>query len=142
MTTMSNQPANQPNPQLFFETINAYQRTAALKAAIELDLFSAIAKGNDTPESIATASRIAPRGARILADYLTLLGFLIKSQGRYRLTPDTAAFLDRGSPGYLGGAIEFLCTPKLRERFDEFTDAARAGGAPPEDNTLDPDHDI
>ena len=139
---MSTQPANQPNPQLFFEIINAYQRTAALKAAIELDLFSAIAKGNDAPDSIATAIRIAPRGARILADYLTLLGFLTKSQGRYRLVPDTAAFLDRASPGYLGGAIEFLCTPKLRERFDDLTNAARAGGAPPEDNTLDPDHDI
>jgi ubiquinone/menaquinone biosynthesis C-methylase UbiE len=139
---MSNQPANQPNPQLFFETINAYQRTAALKAAIELDLFSAIGKGNNTPESIATAIRIAPRGARILADYLTLLGFLTKSQGRYRLTPDIAAFLDRASPGYLGGAIEFLCAPKLRERFDDLTSAARVGGAPPADNTLDPDHDI
>jgi ubiquinone/menaquinone biosynthesis C-methylase UbiE len=139
---MSNQPTNQPNPQLFFETINAYQRTAALKAAIELDLFSAIAKGSDAPESIAAACRIAPRGARILADYLTLLGFLTKSQGRYRLTPDTAAFLDKASPAYLGGAVQFLCSPQLRDRSDDLTNAARAGGAPPEDNTLEPDHDI
>src|SRR5205823_13628183 len=112
------------------------------KTAIEVDLFSAIAKGSDTPDSIATACRIAPRGARILADNLTLLGFLTKSQGRYRLTPDTAGFLDKASPAYLGGTIEFLCSPQLRNRFDDLTSSDRAGGAPPEDSTLDPDHDI
>ncbi len=31
-----------PTPTLFFETVNAYQRTASLKAAIELDVFTAI----------------------------------------------------------------------------------------------------
>jgi len=35
-------PSDPPSPQLFFETINAFQRTAALKAGINLGLFTAI----------------------------------------------------------------------------------------------------
>src|SRR5437667_349702 len=40
--------ARPPSPTLFFETINAYQRTEALKGAIQLDLFSAIGAGAET----------------------------------------------------------------------------------------------
>ena len=36
--------SQQPSPELFFETLNAYQRTQSLKGAIELDLFTAIAE--------------------------------------------------------------------------------------------------
>ena len=38
-------PAGQPTPALLFDTLNAHQRTEAIKAAIELDLFTAIAEG-------------------------------------------------------------------------------------------------
>jgi hypothetical protein len=50
-----------------------------------------------------------PQGIRILVDYLTILGFLRKDGDRYALTPD--AFLNRGSPAYLVGALEFLLAP-------------------------------
>jgi hypothetical protein len=43
---MSSPSATQPSPQLFFQTINAYQRTEGLKAAIELETFTAIGEGN------------------------------------------------------------------------------------------------
>src|SRR5258706_13702345 len=132
---------HKPNPQLFFETINAYQRTAALRSAIEVGLFAQIAKGHDTPQSLAQACGVAPKGARILADYLTMLGFLTKSEGRYQLTPDTATFLDSASPAYLGGAIEFLCAPKTREMFDALTAAVRNGGAT-DNAAVQPDHEI
>src|SRR2546429_163269 len=48
---MANQPA--PSPALVFDTINAYQKTAAIKAAIELDLFAAMAGAPATVEIIA-----------------------------------------------------------------------------------------
>ena len=48
---------NEPSPQLFFETANAYQRPAALKAALELELFTKIGAGQPKrAEEIATAS--------------------------------------------------------------------------------------
>jgi 2-polyprenyl-3-methyl-5-hydroxy-6-metoxy-1,4-benzoquinol methylase len=131
-----------PSPQLFFDTINAYQRTAALKSAIELDLFSAIARGHNTPAAIANACNIAERGARILADYLTIMGFLTKAGEKYHLTADSAAFLDRKSPAYIGGAVEFLSSPHLRERFEDLSGAVRAGGVRGNENALNPEHEV
>src|SRR6516165_6401224 len=97
-----------PSPALFFDTIGAYQRTEALRAAIELDLFSLVATGRRTADELAEACRAAPRGIRILADYLTILGFLRKQGDRYELADDARVFLDRASPAYVGGATRFL----------------------------------
>ena len=99
--TTTNHPA--PSPALLFDTINAYQRTATIKAAIELDVFTAMAGAPATAEIIATHSHASPRGIRILCDYLTILGFLTKSGDRYASTPDSALFLNRKSPAYAGG---------------------------------------
>jgi hypothetical protein len=60
---------------LFFDTINAYPRTEALRAAIELDLFSLVAAGRRTAIELAEPCRAAPRGVRIMADDLTIRGF-------------------------------------------------------------------
>ena len=118
----------QPSPELFFNTTNAYQKTAALKAAIDLGLFTAIGS-----VALATAAEIAARcscperGIRILSDFLTILGFLTKEADRYALTPDAEVFLDRNSPAYIGGAIEFLLSPDLTESFQELAATVRSG---------------
>jgi len=54
---------------LFFDTINAYQRTEALRAAIELDLFSLVAAGRQTATELANACQAAPRGIRMQQSY-------------------------------------------------------------------------
>src|SRR5262249_22810182 len=113
---------------LFFETVNAYQRTQALRTAVELDLFTHIAAGKKTAAEIAEATLTAPRGIRILADYLTIAGFLRKESDQYSLQPDAAVFLDRKSPAYVGGTLEFLLTPNLKDCFDHLTAAVRRGG--------------
>jgi hypothetical protein len=71
-----------PTPQLFFQTANAYQRSQALKAAVDLDLFTAIGGGHDTMDALAQRCGAAARGVRILADYLTIQGFITKEGGR------------------------------------------------------------
>ena len=45
--------AAMPNPGRLFQTFNAYQQTAAMKAAIELDVFTAIGDRQTTAEQIA-----------------------------------------------------------------------------------------
>ncbi|MHA3774091.1 methyltransferase [Verrucomicrobiota bacterium sgz303538] len=132
-----------PSPALFFDTINAYQKTAALKAAVDLDLFTAI---GDTPASaaeLASRCNAADRGVRILCDSLTILGFLTKSDGRYALTPDSATFLSRKSPAYAGGAVDFLLAPELTRSFDDLASAVRKGGtAYTELGTIAPEHPV
>ncbi|MCE9562244.1 MAG: methyltransferase domain-containing protein [Planctomycetes bacterium] len=120
--------AQGPSPALFFDTLGAYQRTEALRTAIELDLFTAIATGQRTATAIAETCKASPRGVRILADYLTILGFLQKHNDQYELTPDSAVFLDRKSPAYLGGVTSFMLTPEILDSFHKLTPAVRRGG--------------
>lgn len=118
----------QPSPELFFETVNAYQRTRAIKAAIELDLFTALGEGARTAQALAARCQAAERGMRILCDYLVILGFLTKEDGRYGLTPDSAIFLDHRSPAYMGGAIEFLLSDMLTGGSEDLAAVVRKGG--------------
>jgi ubiquinone/menaquinone biosynthesis C-methylase UbiE len=132
-----------PSPNLLFETLNSYQKTAALKAAIELDLFSAIGDGVSTSAELAARVGASERGVRILADYLVVIGFLTKPNGRYGLPPNTAAFLTKRSPAYLGGTIEFLLSPTLVRSFDNLTETVRRGSTTLEANgTLAPEHEV
>lgn len=140
---MSTSPAQQPSPQLFFQTINAHGRTEALKAAIDLEVFTAIGEGNHTAAEIAKRANAAERGIRILCDNLCIMEFLTKSNDRYELTQDSAVFLDKRSPAYLGGATEFLLTPMLVEGFKALTEAVRKGGtATSEEGTVSSDNPI
>ncbi len=136
-------PPTHPSPALFFDTVNAFQRTEALRAAIELDLFTAAAAGKRTAAQLAEACGASPRGVRILADYLTIVGFFRKQGDEYELTPAAAAFLDRRSPAYLGGALDFLLTPQLKECFHRLTEAVRRGGtAVSDEGTVSHDNPI
>ena len=128
------------SPELFFETANAHQRSAALKTALELELFTKLGEGA-TAQELAQRCEAAERGIRILSDYLVVIGFLEKEDKTYRLTEDTKFFLTKNSPAYIGGAVEFLNSPHLKEGFEHLTEAVRKGGtAIPEEGALAPEH--
>lgn len=130
---MSTSAAQQPSLQLFFQAINAHQRTEVLKAAIELEVFTAIGEGNTTAAEIAKRCQTSERGMRILCDYLTIMEMLTKQGDRYELTLDSATFLDKRSPAYLGTVTEFLCSPMMFENTRRIADAVRKGGTVMED---------
>jgi ubiquinone/menaquinone biosynthesis C-methylase UbiE len=130
-----------PSPELFFDVIRRSEDAAALKTAIEIDLFTAIAEGNLDPQALARRCQASERGVRILCDALVVIGFLTKSKGTYALTQDSAVFLDRRSPAYVGSATGFLTAPLLHEAFDRLTDAVRKGGtALGERGSLEPEN--
>src|SRR5258706_16334948 len=81
MTMSADPQASGPNPGDILSAFTAFHRSGALKAAVELDLFSAIAAGAQTVDALAQRCGAAPRGIRILADYLGVNGFLIKEGG-------------------------------------------------------------
>jgi len=133
----------QPSPALFFKTINAYQETEAVRAAIELDLFTAIAEGAHDAAAIGKRCQASERGVRILCDYLAILGFLSKDGGAWHLTQDSALFLNRKSPADMTSAIKFLLSPMLMEPFMHLTQAVRQGSTVlPLAGTMAPDHPI
>jgi len=94
------------------------------------------------PEALAKAIGASERGARIICDYMTIFGFLSKENNRYGLTQDSAIFLDRRSPAYVGAMSNFLASDMHRESFGALAEAVRKGGSavPDGDNTRPRDH--
>ncbi len=127
-----------PSPELFFDTIFAYQRSAALHSAIELDVFTAIGDGAGTAADIANACGAPARGIRILCDFLTTIGFLAKTTDRYELTPESRTFLTRRSPAYLGGTAAFLHSSRVLDDASRLTATIRRGA--PEASMVDADN--
>ena len=130
-----------PNVSRVFDALTAYQRTAALQAALELDLFTSIGTAGATAGELAERTGAAPRGVRSLCDRLVVDGFLAKDGDRYTLRADAAAFLDRGSPAFIGSAVTFLTSPPVAGAFARLTYAVRRGGTAVEDDgSLAPEH--
>src|SRR4051794_25511331 len=116
-----------PSPMLIMDTLNAFVRTNALKAAIDLKLFTAIAAGANTADALAERCSASPKGIRVLADFLTIHEFLTKDGSSYGLTPSAGMFLVEGSPAYLGGIANFLLHPYLKSAFEDLTGVVRKG---------------
>ncbi len=125
---MSTAAAPRPSPEKIFEALTRYQQTFALKAGIEVDLFTAIGEGANEPAALAKRTQTAERGIRILADYLAIQGFLNKENGKYSLTPDSAVFLDKRSPAYMGAMAEFLVSGQNLDNMQILTASVRKGG--------------
>src|SRR5262245_17613427 len=131
-----------PSPAAIFDTLFAYEQSAALKTALELDLFTAIDEGATMAAAIATRCAASERGTRILCDFIATLGLLSKSGTTYQLSPEAAAFLSQRSPAYLGTMARFLLMPGIRNNFEDLTGAVRRGGVQPSGDTVSDDNPI
>jgi len=130
-------------PELFWDTMTAFQRSAILKTAVELEIFTRIGEGNWTAAEVAKAAGADERAVRILCDSLTVMGFLTKSDSNYALTDATAMFLDKRSQAYIGSAVDFILSPQQRRGFDDLTNAVKKGGSSiTGDASMDPDSEM
>ena len=130
-------------PEIVFENLQAFRRTAALKAGIELDIFGAVGQGLGDVASIARHAKASERGIRILCDFLVINGLLRKVDGRYQHTPSSAAFLDPASPHCLASMVRFMSLPELREPSEHLADIVRKGRTVlPGAGTVEPENPI
>src|SRR5882672_3259293 len=134
-------PAMPPSPDAIFQMLNAYQQTAVLRAAIDLDLFSAIGEGATSAEAIAVKVNAKTRGVRILCDALCIAGLLTKKGTEYGLSPDAATFLDRKSPACIAAIAGFLGRSELTKNFSVLTETVR-NGMPPADTVAEVENPI
>jgi len=121
------QPIQAPSPERIFDALLGYQLAAALRAALDLDLFTSIGKGNVSLTALTAQTAASERGLRILCDYLVVKGFLTKESGDYGLTQESAVFLDQRSPAYIGGMRHFLQLPEFMRSTDNITETVRKG---------------
>ena len=101
---MTTAPRQQPTPERFFNAINAYEQTEAIKAAIELEIFTAIAEGNITAATIAKRCEGAERGVRTLCDFLTIHGFLTEKEPS-TLSHQTQLYSSTGIRRHISGPL-------------------------------------
>ena len=131
------------NPGFVFETLLAYQRTAALRAAIEIDLFAALGAGPAGSAELARRCGVSERGARILCDYLTTIGLIEKDGGTYRHTPTSAVFLDPRSPASMASIVRLLGHPEILRPWEQLTEIVRSGRTVlPGEGTVEPDNPV
>jgi hypothetical protein len=117
-------------PVKILETGFAFWPARVLLTAVELGLFTKLGTKSMTAEELGRVLELHPRGTYDFFDALVALGFLEREgdgpQGRYRNTEDTATFLDRDKPTYVGGILE-MCSSRLYRFWSDLPDALRTG---------------
>jgi hypothetical protein len=83
---------------------HSYRDAAALMAAVELGLFTQVARGADTQAAVAQALDLTQTNAERLVTACVALGLLVRegAEGRLRNAPDVARFLVEGEAAYAG----------------------------------------
>lgn len=131
------------NPSIVFDMVQAHQRTAALKAAIQLDVFRSVGQGPGDVASIARHCSASEKGIRILCDFLVINGVLAKQDGHYKHTPTSAAFLDPASPACMASVAHFLSDSAIMQADGQLAEIVRAGRTYlPGSGTVEPENPI
>ncbi len=97
-----------------------------LLSAVELGLFTELAKAPLTAEDISARLSLHPRGSRDFLDALVALGMLVREGDRYGNTMETDLFLDRNKPSYVGGMLE-MSNGRLYGFWGSLTEALQTG---------------
>ena len=97
-----------------------------LLSAIELGLFTELAKAPLDVAALAKRLQLHPRSARDFFDALVALGMLKRTGSRYANTAETALFLDRAKASYVGGILE-MCNARLYRFWGSLTEGLRTG---------------
>jgi len=118
--------SDQLNPERILQTGLAFWPAKTLLSAIELGVFTELARGPESLESLRGRLGLHERSARDFFDTLHTLGFLTRIGDRYGNTPETDLFLDRKKPSYVGGILE-MANHRLYPFWGGLTEALRTG---------------
>jgi predicted O-methyltransferase YrrM len=129
--------ANQPEvltgavaPDHILQVGMGFWASKTLLSAVELGLFTELSGGGLTASQVADRLDLHERSRVDFLDALVSLGLLARDgdgpAAVYRNTPDTAVFLDKGSPAYLGGILE-MSSARLYGFWGSLTEALRTG---------------
>lgn len=113
-------------PDKILQTGLAFWPAKTLLSAIELGLFTELARGPEDFAALSERLGLHPRSARDFLDTLVALGFLQRTGDRYGNTSETELFLDRKKPSYIGGILE-MANHRLYPFWGHLTEALRTG---------------
>ena len=120
----------EPNPSHIMQVGMGFWASKTVLSAVELELFTHLGDEAMTGEEIGERLGLHPRAIYDFLDTLVALRLLERdgegSDGSYRNTTETAAFLDKGSPAYVGGILE-MCNARLYRFWGDLTEALQTG---------------
>ena len=113
-------------PEHILHTGMAFWASKTLLSAVELGLFSELIEAPLSADELGARLGLHERARRDFLDALVSMGFLQRKDGRYENTLETALFLDRKKPSYLGGILE-MSSARLFGFWANLTDGLRTG---------------
>ena len=114
------------SPDHILQTGLAFWASKTLMSAVEMEVFTELAKGPESLEALTGRLGLHPRSSRDFLDALVALGFLQRHNGLYSNTPSTNVFLDKHKPSYIGGMLE-MANKRLYHHWRFLTPALRTG---------------
>jgi hypothetical protein len=117
---------DEPRPDHILQVGLGFWASKALLSAIEMQLFTELARQPKTLAELSARLGLHPRAARDFLDALVSLQFLERRDGTYYNTPSTDLFLDNRKPSYLGGILE-MANHRLYPFWGNLTTALRTG---------------
>lgn len=114
------------SPERILQTGLAFWPAKTLLSAIEMGVFTELARGQEPFDTLAGRLGLHARSARDFLDTLVALGFLQRTGDTYANTPETDLFLDRRKPSYVGGMLE-MANHRLYPFWGHLTEALRTG---------------
>jgi hypothetical protein len=115
-----------PNMAHILQVGLGFWGSKTLLSAIEMELFTELAKHPEDLAAIQARLGLHPRSARDFLDALVSLGFLERVDGKYKNTPATDLFLDKRKGSYIGGMLE-MANHRLYRFWGNLTEALRTG---------------
>jgi hypothetical protein len=116
----------QVTPERIMQLGLGFWASKTLLSAIELAIFSELAKGSLNADELTTRLKLHPRSAVDFFDTLVALGLLQRDDGNYRNAPDSDLFLVREKPSYIGGLLE-MANERLYPFWGSLTEGLRTG---------------
>lgn len=114
------------SPEHILQTGLAFWASKTLLSAVEMEVFTELAKGPEELHSLAGRLGLHPRSSRDFLDALVAMGFLERQDGKYSNTPSTDLFLDKHKPSYMGGILE-MANRRLFGHWNNLTTGLRTG---------------
>lgn len=117
-------------PMPILETVYGTCRSAVLAAAVDLNVFTEIGRGDASVESLAKLTGYSARGLRVLMNALAKMGFLEKDGEHFSLSPVSAKFLSTDSPSYMGEFVRVHQGEIVRGSWFQLAQTVRSGKPP------------
>ena len=128
-------------PQALQQLLFAFIKSGLLKTAVDLELFTHIARGRHTAAAIAAAAGADERAVRIVLDALCAQELVRKEGDRYTLDPLVETMLVKDSPAYAGAFTHITLNPRLWQAVGQLTEIVRSGRVP-EAIVAQPEHEF